>query len=132
MFVEVLRRHLAGLPSNAAGWLTGLRDPAVGHSLRLLHAQPAQPWTVEELARRAGLSRSALAERFTGIVGQPPMQYLTQWRMQLAARRLADGPGKIASVALEVGYDSGAAFSRAFKASLGTSPALWRKLRQHS
>jgi AraC-like DNA-binding protein len=126
MFVEVVRRHLASLPAGPEGWLAGLADPVVGRALALLHQQPAQPWTVEELARQAGLGRSALAERFAQLVGQTPMHYLTRWRMQLAARLLVDAESKVAEVARQVGYDSEAAFSRAFKALVGVPPARWR------
>ena len=127
MFVEVVRRHLATMPAEQTGWLAGLRDPEVGLALALLHREPAQPWTVETLARRSGLSRSILAERFTGLVGQPPMQYLARWRMQVAAGLLSDPRAKVSAVALDVGYDSEAAFSRAFKALVGCSPATWRR-----
>jgi AraC-like DNA-binding protein len=129
LFVEVVRRYLAALPAEGAGWLSGLRDPLVGHALGLLHDQPAHAWTVEELARRTGASRSVLAERFSALVGQPPMQYLTHWRMQLAARLLEGAGAKVAAVALQVGYDSEAAFSRAFKALVGIPPAVWRRQR---
>ncbi|MGH7278237.1 MAG: AraC family transcriptional regulator [Candidatus Rokuibacteriota bacterium] len=129
MFVEVVRRHLAMLPAEQTGWLAGLRDPLVGRALTLLHERPAEPWTLEELARDAGLSRSTLADRFTRFVGHPPMQYLTGWRMQLAARMLADGAAKVSAVALEVGYESEAAFSRAFKRLAGVPPATWRARR---
>jgi AraC-like DNA-binding protein len=127
MFVEVVRRYLASMPAEQTGWLAGLRDPEVGRALAWLHRQPAHGWTVEELGRRSGLSRSTLAERFTALVGQPPMQYLARWRMQIAASLLADDRSKVSSVALEVGYDSEAAFSRAFKSLVGCSPAAWRK-----
>jgi AraC-like DNA-binding protein len=127
MFVEVVRRYLANMPAEQTGWLAGLRDPEVGQALALLHREPSQPWTVEALARRSGLSRSILAERFTGLVGQPPMQYLARWRMQVAAGLLADGRAKVSAVALDVGYDSEAAFSRAFKALVGCSPTTWRQ-----
>lgn len=126
MFVELLRRHLGSAIGPQAGWLAGLRDAVVGRALALLHEQPARAWTLHRLAREAGLSRSALAERFSRFVGRPPMQYLTGWRMQLAARRLADGNAKVAAVALEVGYDSEAAFSRAFRRATGMPPAEWR------
>lgn len=99
----------------------------MGRALALLHQRPAASWTLEGLAREAGLSRSALAERFTHFVGQPPMQYLMRWRMQLAARLLADGAAKVSTVALRTGYDSEAAFSRAFKKVAGVPPAAWRK-----
>jgi AraC-like DNA-binding protein len=130
MFVEVVRRHLATLPAEQTGWLAGLRDPTVGRALALLHDRPAHPWTLESLARDVGLSRSVLAERFAHLVGHPPMGYLTRWRMQVAARLLTDGRAKVAAVGREVGYDSEAAFSRAFKKAAGTPPGAWR--RQHA
>jgi AraC-like DNA-binding protein len=126
MFVEALRRHLERIPGSDRGWLAGLKDPAIGHVLALIHGRAAHAWTLEELGREAGLSRSLLAERFVSFVGQPPIQYLTQWRMQTAAGLLANG-SLVRSVALEVGYDSEAAFSRAFKKSLGIPPAVWRE-----
>lgn len=127
MFVDVVRRHLETLPADRTGWLAGLRDPAVGRALAALHRSPARDWTLESLAREAGLSRTALAERFTEFVGQPPMQYLTNWRMQLAATHLRSGTDSIALVAERVGYESEAAFSRAFKRALGEPPSAWRK-----
>lgn len=126
MFVEVIRMHMDQLASNNTGWLAGLRDPLVGRALTLLHARPTHAWTVEELASQAAASRSALADRFTEMVGCPPIQYLTQWRMQIAAKRLADPNVKIAAVAHDVGYESEAAFSRAFKKFVGRSPSQWR------
>ncbi len=126
MFVEVIRMHMDQLAENNTGWLAGLRDPLVGRALTLLHAQPAHAWTLEELAAQAGASRSALAERFAHLTGYPPIQYLTQWRMQLAAKRLTDTNAKVAAVAEAVGYDSEAAFSRAFKKLTGRSPSEWR------
>lgn len=126
MFVEVVRRYLQALPKNQAGWLAGLRDPAIGRALALIHERPSHDWTLEELAARAGVSRSVLADRFTRLVGHPPMQYLTNWRVQVAARLLADGAAKVGSVAQEVGYASEAAFSRSFKKIAGMSPAAWR------
>lgn len=131
MFVEVLRRYLAGLPDTQTGWLAGLRDRLVGRALALLHDRPAEPWTVELLARRVGLSRSALHERFVAFVGQPPMHYLANWRMQLASGLLAGSNASVASVALEVGYESEAAFSRAFRRATGLPPAAWRRQRVH-
>jgi AraC-like DNA-binding protein len=127
MFVEVVRRHLAALPAEQGGWLAGLRDPVVGRALALLHERPAHPWTLEALARESGASRSVLAERFTHLVEHPPMQYLTRWRMQIAARLLAESARKVAAVAQEVGYESEAAFSRAFKSAAGAPPAIWRR-----
>jgi AraC-like DNA-binding protein len=129
MFVEVVRRHLGALPAEQTGWLAGLRDPMVGRALALLHARAAEAWSLDRLSKEAGLSRSALADRFAHFVGQSPMQYLARWRMQLAARLLADGPAKVSAVALEVGYESEAAFSRAFKKTVGSSPAAWRRAR---
>jgi AraC-like DNA-binding protein len=114
------------VPAAGTGWLAGLRDPIVGHALAALHADPSQPWTVERLAHVAGLSRSVLAERFTAMVGHPPMQYLAMWRMQLASRLLIEG-GQVAGVAAAVGYESEAAFSRAFKKLVGQAPATWRR-----
>ncbi len=130
MFVEVVRQYLADLPAGGRGWLAGLRDPVVGRALALLHARPAEPWTLGGLAKDAGVSRTALAERFAALVGQPPMQYLSHWRLQLGARRLADRAAKVAAVAHEVGYESEAAFSRAFKKLVGASPAAWRRRRE--
>jgi AraC-like DNA-binding protein len=133
MFVEVVRRWLAEGEANTeaartrSDWLAGLRDPLVGRALMKLHGKPAAAWTLETLAGEVGASRSRLAESFTRFVGQPPMQYLTQWRLQLAARMLADGSAKVAAVARDVGYQSEASFSRAFKRFVGSSPAQWRQ-----
>jgi AraC-like DNA-binding protein len=127
LFVEVVRRYLDALPAGQTGWLAGLRDPIVGHALALLHDRPVHSWTLERLARDVGISRSTLADRFTQFVGQPPMRYLAHWRMQLAARLLSDGTAKVSAVALDVGYDSEAAFSRAFKKIVGMAPAAWRR-----
>jgi len=129
MFVDVVRRYLESLPVDRADWLAGLREPFVGRALTALHRSPARDWTLEALAREVGLSRSALAERFTQFVGHPPMQYLTSWRMQLAANHLLSGTDSVAEVAERVGYESEAAFSRAFKKVVGTPPSHWRKHR---
>ncbi|MGN6516150.1 MAG: AraC family transcriptional regulator [Rhizomicrobium sp.] len=128
MFIEVVRRHLESLPPAQIGWLAGLRDPFVGKALSLLHAKPAQDWTIDDLARDVGLSRSVLAERFNDMVGMPPIQYLANWRMQIAAGMLSRGDRNIASVASETGYSSEAAFSRAFKRLMGVSPSEHRRL----
>ena len=126
MFVEAIRRYIETLAPAETGWLAGLRDPVVGKALAALHATPREPWTVESLARHVGVSRSVLAERFAAMVGQPPMQYLALWRMQLASRLLLDG-GQLAAVSGAAGYASEAAFSRAFKKLVGKAPAAWRK-----
>jgi len=127
MFVEVVRRHLEAMAGGQAGWLAGLHDPVVARTLSLLHGAPARHWTLDELAVQVGSSRSVLAERFAQFVGQPPMQYLIQWRMQLATRLFAEpGPSKVAAVAQAVGYESEAAFSRAFKRCIGIAPGAWR------
>lgn len=126
MFVEVIRLHMDQLANNSTGWLAGLRDPLVGRALTLLHARPTHAWTLEELAAQAAASRSVLADRFSQLVGCPPIQYLTQWLMQIAAKRLADPGVKVAAVAHEIGYESEAAFSRAFKKIVGRSPSQWR------
>jgi AraC-like DNA-binding protein len=126
MFVEAVRLYVETLPAAEAGWLSGLRDTVIGQALAALHGEPREEWTVEKLARLAGVSRSVLAERFTELVGQPPMQYLALWRMQLASRLLMEGE-QIAATADAVGYESEAAFSRAFKKLVGQSPAAWRR-----
>ena len=128
MFVEVVRRHLETIADEAqTGWLAGLHNPVVARTLSLLHGAPARRWTLEGLATQVGTSRSVLAERFAHFVGQPPMRYLTQWRMQLATRLLAEpGTRKVGMVAKAVGYESEAAFSRAFKKCVGIAPAAWR------
>jgi AraC-like DNA-binding protein len=126
MFVEVLRRHIEALPPDQIGWLAGMRDPAVGRALALIHEKPSERWTIEKLGEAVGLSRSSLHERFTHFVGQPPMQYLTQWRMQVAAGMLRDSKARLIEVALETGYESEAAFSRAFKRNVGIAPGAWR------
>lgn len=127
MFVEALRRYVDGLPPGQKGWLAGMRDPGVGRALSLLHARPAEHWTTEQLGEQAGMSRSVLHERFVDLIGQPPMQYLARWRMQLATARLRDTDAKLVEIAIDVGYESEAAFSRAFKRELGASPGAWRR-----
>ena len=127
MFIEVIRRHLADLPDAQVGWLAGLRDPFVSKALSLMHARPAHNWTIDELARDVGLSRSVLAERFNDMVGVPPIQYLAKWRMQIAAGLLSSGNNNIARIAEETGYSSEAAFSRAFKRFFGVAPGTWQK-----
>jgi AraC-like DNA-binding protein len=130
MFVEVVRRYTEELSPQRTGWLAGLRDPVVAPALAALHARPAHAWTLVELARVAASSRTVLTQRFSERVGLAPMQYLTEWRLQLAAEQLANGTRKVAAVAADVGYESEAAFSRAFKRSTGYAPAAWRRMRQ--
>lgn len=127
LFVEAVRRYVEDIPANQAGWLAGLRDPAVARALALMHGDVARHWSVDDLGRESGLSRSALAERFTRIVGVAPMQYLTHWRMQVAARQLKSTNASLAQIAKLVGYESEAAFSRAFKKTFGRAPATWRR-----
>ena len=129
LFVEAIRRYVELLPAEHTGWLAGLRDRFVGRALTLLHARPAQDWTVEDLAKEVGLSRSALAQRFGDFVGAPPMQYLARWRLQIAAQELRAGNKPLAAVAEDVGYESEAAFNRAFKREFGMPPATWRRTR---
>jgi AraC-like DNA-binding protein len=128
MFVEVLRRHVETLPADRQDWLSGLRDPSVGRAITALHRDPARDWTVRSLARESRVSRSILAERFTRFAGCPPMQYLANWRIQLAADALRGGNETVLSIANRVGYESEAAFSRAFKKAVGKPPSAWRKL----
>lgn len=130
LFVEVVRRYLAALPPENAGWLAGLRDESIGRVLGKLHARPSHDWSLEELAKAGGVSRSVLAERFTHFVGVPPMQYLTQWRMQLASTLLSTTTLNLAEVAERVGYGSEAAFSRAYKRWVGVAPAEWRRAKR--
>jgi transcriptional regulator GlxA family with amidase domain len=125
-----VRRHIDTLSPDASGWLSGLRDPHVGAALILLHGRPAEPWTVEHLARDVGLSRSAFADRFLHFVQDTPMHYLTRWRMQLASSLLDRQGMGIAQVAAEVGYESEAAFNRAFKKCTGEPPGIWRRNRK--
>lgn len=126
LFIEAIRAYMDQLDSGNTGWLSGLRDPLVGRALALLHGDPARPWTLEELALACGASRSGLVGRFTHLMAYPPIQYLTRWRMQLAAKRLTEHGAKVATVAQDVGYESEAAFSRAFKKFSGQSPSEWR------
>lgn len=126
MFIETVRRYLESLPDAHAGWLAGLRDPLVARALSRLHRQPARAWTLDTLAAESGASRSVLAERFAERLGQPPMHYLTAWRMQLATHLLADPAARVKRIADAVGYESEAAFSRAFKKIVGAAPAKWR------
>ena len=127
LFIEVVRRYCAELPTETKGWLAGLRDDSVGRSLSLLHARPAESWSLSALAKEVGISRSILAERFHAYVGTPPMQYLARWRMQLAASLLTGTRQPLIEVAEHVGYGSEAALSRAFKRLVGVAPSAWRE-----
>lgn len=127
LFVEAMRYYLDSLPDNERGWFAALRDPQVSRALALMHAEPGRAWTVDELGRAAGLSRSTLAERFAALLGEPPMQYLTRWRLALAARMLKEARESVVRVAEQVGYESEAAFNRAFKREFGMPPAAWRR-----
>lgn len=127
LVVETLRRYAARMPEGQIGWFAGLRDRAVGRCLALMHEKPARPWTLESLAREAGTSRSVLADKFMHFVGQSPMQYLSKWRMAIASNLLRRSALSLMQVALEVGYETDAAFSRAFKREFGMPPAAWRR-----
>jgi AraC-like DNA-binding protein len=129
LFVETLRRYIHTLPPGQIGWLAGARDPFIGQALALLHKEPAHSWTVEELARRVGLSRTRFADRFRHFLGEPPMAYLARWRVKLGAELLQSTEDSVAEVAATVGYGSEAAFNRAFKRELDCPPAQWRRQR---
>jgi AraC-like DNA-binding protein len=126
LFVETLRRYMAELPPEQTGWLAGARDPEIGKALALMHRDPARPWTIADLAREVGLSRSVLAERFRHYLGEPAISYLTRWRLQLGAQILRASSRSVAEVAAEVGYESEAAFNRAFKREYLVPPARFR------
>jgi AraC-like DNA-binding protein len=126
LFVETLRRYLSAIPAEATGWLAGAHDSEIGTALGLLHRNPSFPWTLEELAKAAGMSRSVLAERFQHYLGEPPIAYLTRWRLRLAAQRLTTTSHGVARIAAEAGYRSEAAFNRAFKREFGVPPGRFR------
>jgi len=127
MLVQAMRMYIDALPESSEGWLSGLRDVHVGRAMQLIHGDPSRDWTLATLARETGLSRSALADRFVRLVKMPPMQYLGRWRMQLAAHALEQPSASIAIVAADVGYQSEAAFNRAFKRFVGQPPGVWRR-----
>jgi len=127
VFVETLRRYINTLPPGETGWLAGARDPGIGQALAILHKEPEYPWTISDLSRRAGISRTRLAERFRHFLGESPMAYLTQWRLKLAAEMLRSGDDSVAEVAATVGYGSEAAFNRAFKREFDCPPAQFRR-----
>ena len=127
LFVETVRRYAESLPDGRTGWFAGLRDAHVARALALLHRDIMRRWTVDDLGREVGLSRSALADRFIRLIGVPPMHYLANWRMQVATQKLRDTSASLAQIADTVGYESEAAFSRAFKKAFGAAPATWRR-----
>lgn len=129
LFIEAVRRYAESQQNEVTGWMAGLRDPYVARALALFHGRIDHSWTVEELGREVGLSRSALGDRFTRLIGQAPMHYLANWRMQVAAQSLRSSDDSLAQIAGRIGYESEAAFSRAFKKSFGSAPATWRRSR---
>lgn len=127
IFMEVIRRQAASMPTDAEGWLAGLRAPSVGRALRVLHGECARHWTLADLAREAGLSRRVLAERFAALLGMPPMTHLANWRMRRAASLISAGGTTLAQIAVDVVHESESSFSRAFRRMTGLPPAPWRK-----
>ena len=132
LFVETLRRYITSLPPGQTGWLAGSQDPSIGKALALLHQNPSYPWTVDDLAHRVGLSRTRLAERFRHYLGMSPIAYLADWRLKLGAEKLKSTKHSVAEVALDVGYNSEAAFNRAFKRAFNTPPAQFRQLQRNT
>jgi AraC-like DNA-binding protein len=126
LFIEMLRRYAQTLPPGSTGWFAALNDPILSRAMQLIHAEPARRWTVDDLARDAGTSRTVLAERFNAAIGQAPIEYVTSWRMQLAADRIRNSNDSLATIAADVGYESEAAFNRAFKRVTGVTPGRWR------
>lgn len=131
LFVWAVRRCIDDLPAERKNWLAGVKDRFVGRALSMLHARPSYDWTVDELARQVGLSRSAFSHRFSDLLGQPPMQYLARWRLIVAAQELSYSSKAIVAIAEQVGYESESAFHRAFRREFGMPPAAWRKLHSH-
>jgi AraC-like DNA-binding protein len=127
LFVEAVTQYVMSLPEDHRGWFAGLRDPHVSRALTLMHADPAESWTTDELAREVGLSRSALADRFTSLIGEPPMRYLSRHRLNVAANMLREGGHNTSNIAYAIGFNSEAAFNRAFKKEFGVPPGVWRK-----
>ena len=124
--IEVLRRYTLQLPPNAKGWFAAVNDPLLSRALQVVHGEPARRWTVDDIAREAGSSRTVVAERFNAVLGQSPIEYVTHWRMQIAAERLRSSRESLAEIAAGVGYESEAAFNRAFKRVTGETPGRWR------
>lgn len=127
LFVEVVREYIETLAEDKVGWLAGLRDPNISRALQRLHTEPAKDWSLDDLAKEAGMSRSSLVERFSHLVGMPPMQYLAQWRLQLAAELLRTTELSLAAIAAQVGYSTEFALSRAFKRHYGVAPGSYRR-----
>jgi AraC-like DNA-binding protein len=125
--VEAMSRYVERLPPGGKGWLAGLADRYVGRALALVHGRPSESWTVEKLGRQVGLSRSALADRFSEVMGEPIFGFLTRWRLQMAAEFLLTTPRSIESIAHDAGYESAGAFSAAFKRVFGKPPSIWRR-----
>jgi len=128
LFLESVKQYVLSLPEGQSGWLAGLRDPQLSRALTLIHARWCEPWTTEDLAREAGLSRSAFADRFTSTIGEPPMRYLARHRMNVAANLLREGRENSSNIAYSVGFNSEAAFNRAFKKEFGTPPGSWKRM----
>jgi AraC-like DNA-binding protein len=127
LFIQIVRGFLVSTPENQRGWLRALSDAQIGTALSLIHQNPENPWTVATLASKVGMSRSTFAGRFAELVGEPPLHYVTRWRMQKAAALLREGTTTLAEIADRVGYESEAAFSKAFKRWVGTAPGAYRK-----
>ncbi len=126
LLVEAVRDYAAGLDGSQSGWLAGLKDRQIGQALALLHNRIEAPWTIDGLASEVSMSRSAFVDRFTTLMGLPPIRYLTQWRLGVAKEKLRSGRGNVAQIAHAVGYESEEAFNRAFKREFGQPPARWR------
>ena len=127
LFIQVIRSYVESLPQDQTGWLGALRDPRIGETLELIHAAPEHAWSIGELARKVGMSRSSFAGRFKSLVGETPMQYLTRWRMHRAAHYLRTEGLTVFQAADRVGYESSATFSKAFKRYIGSAPAAYRR-----
>ena len=132
LFIDVIRKHIEATGPAATGWIAGLNDRYVGRALALMHGKPGDNWTVEKLARQVGLSRSALADRFVQVLGEPPITYLSRWRLRLAAQKLVHTRRTVESIATDAGYESSGAFSHAFKRTFGKPPSIWRKRTRRS
>ena len=127
LVIQAIRAWIAADPTSQTGWLGALQDPRIGRAMSLVHRDPAQPWSVASLAREVAMSRSAFAARFTDLVGEPVMQYVTRWRMQVALDLLRTEDVSVAALAARLGYESEAAFSRAFTRTVGTTPGASRR-----